>query len=401
VVFGATVSGRPPELAGVDSTVGLFINTLPVRAHCAPWKTLAQVVADLQSSQAALLEHHYCGLLEIHKATGFGVLFDTIVVFQSYPFDSAAIAQASAAAGLAVTGFRAIGGSHYPLAVFAEQDPHLRLRLRLQYRHSAFDAGAAQRVAARFGHVLRAFLADPAGMVGAVGIRAPGAPGEPGEPGVARPSQTASDRFLRLLTPFLAPSAPGAVGELYVADELGGGHPGCPGLTAERFVADPLGPPGARMYRTGARVRWAADGRMEHVDSRDPRGRMHHRHLPEQSAGPAAEPTAEPAAERARAVRSEREELLCRLYADVLGRAEVGVDDDFFALGGNSLLATGLIGRIRSELRQQISIRYIFQYPTIAELDARWDDIATAVGGPQLRRMSRDKVSKEQPADAP
>src|SRR5262249_3914604 len=124
------------------------------------------------------------------------------------------------------------------------------------------------------------------------------------------------------------------------------------------------------------------DDRVDRTVDRTPRG-----HQPGSAGGPAVASVA--------GARSERGRRLCLLFADVLGRPGVGVDDDFFALGGNSLLATRLIARVRAELGQRITIRSVFKYPTIAELDARWDDIATAVNGPDLRG-----VSKERSADA-
>ncbi|MBF6303197.1 hypothetical protein IU459_37800, partial [Nocardia amamiensis] len=59
VVFGATVSGRPAELPGVESMVGLFINTLPVRLRIDDRQSIGELLERLQREQADLLEHHY------------------------------------------------------------------------------------------------------------------------------------------------------------------------------------------------------------------------------------------------------------------------------------------------------------------------------------------------------
>ncbi|KPI20246.1 amino acid adenylation domain protein, partial [Actinobacteria bacterium OV450] len=159
VLFGTTVSGRPPGLEGVDATVGLFINTLPVRVRVTPGEPLAALAARVQDDQAALLDHHDCALADLHEATGLKTLFDTLVVYQSYPFDRAAIARSAAAAGLSDPVFRNIAGSHYPLVVMADQDP--ALRLRLQYRRGSLDRDRAARIGDRLLRVLRAFAADP------------------------------------------------------------------------------------------------------------------------------------------------------------------------------------------------------------------------------------------------
>ncbi|MFC0435416.1 non-ribosomal peptide synthetase [Kutzneria buriramensis] len=170
VVFGATVSGRPADLSDVDSMVGLFVNTVPVRVRCAPEQSIGGLLRELQDRQAALLDHHHVGLTEIHRATGLTVLFDTVVVFESFPVDHVGISTANTAAGVAITGLTPYSGTHYPLTVTADADPNPRIAL--QYQHDVFEHEFVLEIADRLCRVLEQFVADPDRRVAQVDVLA-------------------------------------------------------------------------------------------------------------------------------------------------------------------------------------------------------------------------------------
>ncbi|WP_369114237.1 non-ribosomal peptide synthase/polyketide synthase [Mycobacterium avium] len=156
VAFGTAVSGRPAELPGAESMVGLLINTVPVRARAAAATTIADLLDQLQCAHNDTVEHQHLGLNEIHRVTGQDQLFDTLLVYENYPIDTAAL---SAADDLTATEFSCHDYNHYPLSL--QVVPGDELGLRLEFDTDVFDPAAIDTLADRLRRLLAAMPADP------------------------------------------------------------------------------------------------------------------------------------------------------------------------------------------------------------------------------------------------
>ncbi|MFC8964999.1 non-ribosomal peptide synthase/polyketide synthase [Streptomyces sp. NPDC057094] len=168
VVFGTTVSGRDAEVEGIESMVGLFINTLPTRFRWEPADTLATLLGRLQDEQSRLLDHQHLGLAEIQRLAGHagsGELFDTLVVFENYP---AATGLTDPSGTLHLTGHDFLDTVHYPLALVVK--PGRRLDLRLKHHTRRLDTEAVRRIADRLTRILGAFATDPGQPVAALDL---------------------------------------------------------------------------------------------------------------------------------------------------------------------------------------------------------------------------------------
>ncbi|MGK3989851.1 amino acid adenylation domain-containing protein [Sorangium sp. So ce136] len=148
VVFGATVAGRPAALAGVESMVGLFIATVPVREAPSPSLRVADYLAGFQERQLAREPHAHCPLVDVQRWSDVPpgeALFDSLVVFENYPVSQASSDEQRP---LRVRDVQAIERTSYPLTLFAA--PGDALLLRLSYDEARYDDA---RIASLLGHL--------------------------------------------------------------------------------------------------------------------------------------------------------------------------------------------------------------------------------------------------------
>ncbi len=159
VVFGVTVSGRPPELTGVESMVGLFINTVPVRLQISPETDLLGLLKDLQTQQVEYSQFSYTPLVQIQglsDAPKGRSLFESILVFENYPVDADTLQDNS---NLTLSNFRGIERTNYPLTVTAGSGK--QLWLKIGYDTSRFEPETIERMLGHFVTLLEAIVANP------------------------------------------------------------------------------------------------------------------------------------------------------------------------------------------------------------------------------------------------
>ncbi|MFG6175962.1 amino acid adenylation domain-containing protein [Halomonas sp. THAF12] len=158
VSFGATVAGRPGDLAGAERMLGLFINTLPVIVDVEPGHAVGDLLRQVQAINLAVREHEHTPLSDIQRWAGHGGqgLFDSLLVFENYPVDEVLTEQGDSA----LTFHHAVASdvTNYPLGVEVQVGETLSLKLIHQRRH--FDAGRVEAMAQQLLRLVQALSGD-------------------------------------------------------------------------------------------------------------------------------------------------------------------------------------------------------------------------------------------------
>jgi amino acid adenylation domain-containing protein/non-ribosomal peptide synthase protein (TIGR01720 family) len=159
VVFGATVSGRPLGLPGSEAMIGLFINTLPLRARITPDVSLTHWLRELQDQQAEMLQYESSPLNEVQRWSEVPQdkpLFESIVVFENFPMDGA---RSFKDRGLNFVNTDFVIRNNFPLTLRVV--PGSQLLLKILYDASRFDADGIAGMLAQLETLLRKIIAQP------------------------------------------------------------------------------------------------------------------------------------------------------------------------------------------------------------------------------------------------
>jgi alpha-ketoglutarate-dependent taurine dioxygenase len=167
-VFGVTVSGRPGDLPGIESIVGLFINILPLRVKVTPEAPLLSWLTGLQNLQVEMRQYEYSPLSQIQKWAEVkpgAPIFSSIVSFENYPtpvqtevfpLENSMREQNKS---IEIENFRWISKSNYPLTLIV--GPRAGLSLQLVYDARYFSADVVARLLHDFESLLRRFVERP------------------------------------------------------------------------------------------------------------------------------------------------------------------------------------------------------------------------------------------------
>ena len=176
VVFGTTVSGRPADLPGVESIVGLFINTLPVRVRITRDEPLLSWLQELQRQQVEARQYEYSPLLEVQRWSDVPrgqSLFESTITFENYPFSGSTQKPADGShsrqpQGLGIGNLLSLDRPHYPLSITVV--PGAELVVKIIYDRRRFDDVTITRMLEHFTKLLERLAAKPQVSVGDLSI---------------------------------------------------------------------------------------------------------------------------------------------------------------------------------------------------------------------------------------
>lgn len=163
VVFGATTSGRPANLPGIQNSVGLFINTVPVRVRSGGNLRVKAVWSQLMEETLARTPHEYLSLVEIRAQSDLPfhtALFESILVFENYPIDETLHSMDLGVRFLSMTGHEM---TNFPLTLTAVHGT--TMTVKMSYNSALYRPTAMRRLMQNLHHLLVEMIGNPEGRM--------------------------------------------------------------------------------------------------------------------------------------------------------------------------------------------------------------------------------------------
>ena len=162
IVFGSVVSGRPPEVTGIEQMVGLFINTIPVRIKKSRGQKFSEMIRQIQEESLDSKKHEYISLAEIQSATQLKQgLIDHIMVFENYPVQKELEKQEDT--GFTVQRFEASEQTNYDFNIVIY--PGEEISIKLSYNQCVYAKEMIERTAGHICEVINKLAEDPSIVV--------------------------------------------------------------------------------------------------------------------------------------------------------------------------------------------------------------------------------------------
>ncbi|MCB2354692.1 non-ribosomal peptide synthetase [Clostridium estertheticum] len=160
IVFGTVVSGRPVELEGSNSMLGLFINTIPMRIKCEGSKAFSEILKETQTASLNSERYSYSPLNEIQAVTPLKQdLINHILVFENYPLgDEIERLNKSGVLGFSLHGFELVEKTNYDFNIIASYDGNIKVNLI--YNADVYDKAFIRRIEGHFKSVTKAVVND-------------------------------------------------------------------------------------------------------------------------------------------------------------------------------------------------------------------------------------------------
>lgn len=168
VVYGVTVSGRPPELVNSDKMVGLFINTLPLAVQLNNAETLADWLPVIRDRNLEINQYSYSPLVDIQGWSEIPrgqPLFESILVYENYPI---ADSLAENPGDLAIVSVRSLEQNNYPVTVYAL--PGEEFTLEIAFSQGIGSLEQRQKLLDRFIDIIERLTSPELQYVGEIGL---------------------------------------------------------------------------------------------------------------------------------------------------------------------------------------------------------------------------------------